>query len=48
MRGQSDDVIMSKRLQGAANRGAAGPEDGAQLLFGQLGARRQTMFDDRI
>jgi hypothetical protein len=45
---QRDNVIMRKRLQGSAHSHAACAEDRAQLLFRQLGSRRQSMFADRV
>jgi hypothetical protein len=45
---QRDNVILRERLQGAAHSRAACAEDRAQLLFRQLGSRRQSIFADRV
>ena len=48
IRRKGHDVVVSERLQRAANGGPACAEDRAELFFGQLRAGRQALLDDRF
>ncbi|VVN60746.1 hypothetical protein PS685_03515 [Pseudomonas fluorescens] len=48
IRAQQHNPFMGQTRQGATNNGAAHAKDFAQSLFTQLGARRQTLFKDRL
>ena len=43
-----DDMIVRERLQGAAHDRAARIENRAELFLCELGARRQSLIDDRV
>ena len=45
---ERDDVVMGERLQRAAHERSARVEDRAELFFGEFGARRQALIDDRL
>ncbi|MNP39518.1 hypothetical protein D3C76_1330970 [compost metagenome] len=48
IRTQQHHAFMGQARQGAANDGAADPENFPQRFFAQLGAGRQTLFEDGL